>query len=293
MLNQRVVGSILLFGQVLDLLGGLYLAYDLFGGTKGPLRRLTEIITYIAAALAVYGSGVAAIFSLISIYNPRLIATFGFGAALGGAVGLAAGGGIGGGFGYAYNLKYQRRYIMRSSRQRMIYAVVVGLVTGLTGYGFFGLAAMLEADHLAPGQTVVIAFVFSLANGVLFASMLARLLVRRLSEAEQGQKPPFDRVGFLAGVVTGALVGIIIAVGYWLIYTPSVLTVILLATGGAVVAALGVGLFLGGVQGLEWRIGRFSSGGRRLGIFGASLVLIGFGLQSLQYYLMIFAIQLR
>ena len=29
-----------------DLVGGLYLAYDLFGGEKGPLSTLTRLVNY-------------------------------------------------------------------------------------------------------------------------------------------------------------------------------------------------------------------------------------------------------
>jgi hypothetical protein len=44
--DHRTVAAIALWGTALNLLGGLYLAYDLFGGKHGPLRTLTRAVTY-------------------------------------------------------------------------------------------------------------------------------------------------------------------------------------------------------------------------------------------------------
>ncbi|HEX3704192.1 MAG TPA: hypothetical protein VHU82_12745 [Vicinamibacterales bacterium] len=44
--DHRTVAAIALSGTALNLLGGLYLAYDLFGGKHGPLRTLTRAVTY-------------------------------------------------------------------------------------------------------------------------------------------------------------------------------------------------------------------------------------------------------
>lgn len=292
-LNQRFLGGVLLLGQALDLLGGLYLAYDLFGGVKGPLRRLTEIITYIVAALAVNGSGDLAIFYFLSTYNPRLISTFGFEAALGGVIGLAIGGGVGGGFGYAYNLKYQRQYVPRSEGLRLLYAGIIGLVTGLFGYGFYLLAALLAREHFSFTQALLVGLLYSLVNGYVFASMIARLLVRRIPEAEQDKRPVFDRFGFFTGALVGIIISVIISLGYWLLYNPDPLNAVASGIAAAVVAAAGIGLFVGGVQNIERRILELSAQQRRMGIFGASLVLCGFGLQSLQYFVMIFAVSIH
>jgi hypothetical protein len=45
-LDHRTIAAIALSGTALNLLGGLYLAYDLFGGKHGPLRTLTRAVTY-------------------------------------------------------------------------------------------------------------------------------------------------------------------------------------------------------------------------------------------------------
>jgi hypothetical protein len=44
--DHRTLAAIALTGTALNLLGGLYLTYDLFGGKHGPLRTLTRAVTY-------------------------------------------------------------------------------------------------------------------------------------------------------------------------------------------------------------------------------------------------------
>jgi hypothetical protein len=44
--DHHTIAAISLTGTALNLLGGLYLAYDLFGGKHGPLRTLTRAVTY-------------------------------------------------------------------------------------------------------------------------------------------------------------------------------------------------------------------------------------------------------
>ena len=44
--DRHTIAAIALTGTALNLLGGLYLAYDLFGGQHGPLRTLTRAATY-------------------------------------------------------------------------------------------------------------------------------------------------------------------------------------------------------------------------------------------------------
>src|ERR1700674_4731313 len=44
--DHHTIAAIALSGTALNVLGGLYLAYDLFGGKHGPLRTLTRAVTY-------------------------------------------------------------------------------------------------------------------------------------------------------------------------------------------------------------------------------------------------------
>jgi hypothetical protein len=45
-LDRHLLAAISIAGAVCDLMGGLFLAYDLLGGSHGPLRTLTRVVTY-------------------------------------------------------------------------------------------------------------------------------------------------------------------------------------------------------------------------------------------------------
>src|SRR5205807_7758108 len=64
-IDRHTIAGISIFGTVCDVLGGLYLAYDLLGGNNGPLRTLTRVVTYsliISLMLTINGF----LFSLVS-----------------------------------------------------------------------------------------------------------------------------------------------------------------------------------------------------------------------------------
>ena len=54
-MDRHVLAAISIAGTSLDLLGGMYLAYDLLGGKHGPLRALTRGVTYAAIFTTMYG----------------------------------------------------------------------------------------------------------------------------------------------------------------------------------------------------------------------------------------------
>jgi hypothetical protein len=43
---RHIIAAISVIGITLDLLGGMYLAYDLLGGKHGPLHTLARVVTY-------------------------------------------------------------------------------------------------------------------------------------------------------------------------------------------------------------------------------------------------------
>jgi len=61
-----VVAAISITGICLDVLGGLYLAYDLLGGQQGPLRLLTKVVTYSIVFGIGYGLGLGLFFGIAS-----------------------------------------------------------------------------------------------------------------------------------------------------------------------------------------------------------------------------------
>jgi len=44
-IDRHTIALLSIIGTSLDVLGALYLAYDLLGGEHGPLRTLTRVVT--------------------------------------------------------------------------------------------------------------------------------------------------------------------------------------------------------------------------------------------------------
>src|SRR6266849_552396 len=63
-MDKHILALISIIGSSLDVLGALYLAYDLLGGEHGPLRTLTRAVTYGVLFGIGYGLGLGAIFGL-------------------------------------------------------------------------------------------------------------------------------------------------------------------------------------------------------------------------------------
>jgi hypothetical protein len=65
-MDHHTVAAISITGTCLDVLGSLYLAYDLLGGQHGPLRLLTRAVTYSLVFGIGYGIGLGFFFGLAS-----------------------------------------------------------------------------------------------------------------------------------------------------------------------------------------------------------------------------------
>ncbi len=66
MIDKHTLALVSIVGSSLDVLGALYLAYDLLGGEHGPLRTLTRGVTYGALFGAGYGLALGPVFGLAS-----------------------------------------------------------------------------------------------------------------------------------------------------------------------------------------------------------------------------------
>jgi len=64
--DHHTVAVVSITGTCLDVLGSLYLAYDLLGGQHGPLRLLTRAVTYSVVFGIGYGLGLGPFFGLAS-----------------------------------------------------------------------------------------------------------------------------------------------------------------------------------------------------------------------------------
>src|SRR6266513_24072 len=65
-IDKHTLALISIIGNSLDVLGALYLAYDLLGGEHGPLRTLTRGVTYGVLFGAGYGLALGPVFGLAS-----------------------------------------------------------------------------------------------------------------------------------------------------------------------------------------------------------------------------------
>src|SRR5258708_4971873 len=65
-MDHHTVAAVSIVGTCLDVLGSLYLAYDLLGGQHGPLRLLTRAVTYAVIFGIGYGLGLGLFFGLAS-----------------------------------------------------------------------------------------------------------------------------------------------------------------------------------------------------------------------------------
>lgn len=65
-MDHHTVAAVSITGTVLDVLGSLYLAYDLLGGQHGPLRLLTRAVTYSIIFGIGYGLGLGLFFGIAS-----------------------------------------------------------------------------------------------------------------------------------------------------------------------------------------------------------------------------------
>jgi hypothetical protein len=65
-MDHHTVAAVSIIGTCLDVLGSLYLAYDLLGGQHGPLRLLTRAVTYSVVFGIGYGLGLGLFFGLAS-----------------------------------------------------------------------------------------------------------------------------------------------------------------------------------------------------------------------------------
>jgi hypothetical protein len=65
-IDHHTLAAVSIVGTSLDVLGSLYLAYDLLGGQHGPLRLLTRAVTYSVVFGVGYGIGLGLFFGLAS-----------------------------------------------------------------------------------------------------------------------------------------------------------------------------------------------------------------------------------
>lgn len=241
-MDKHTLALISIVGSCFDVLGALYLAYDLLGGEHGPLRTVTRAVTY------------------------GVLFGIGYGLALGPVFGLACG--------VAHGITLAWEY-SRASRNMPVPGVWFDVaVSGIRGCGF-----ALGAGYLF-GPTFGVMFGLLGTAGQVVAY---RAGIRPTMDYAPAARPRLTRMQFYAALnrtAGNAVAGYLSA---------------LVAHGRA--GAVGIGLKLGITIGLittmssactpviEYMADRLPE--RRMGVFGVGLILIGFTLQSVQYWLVL------
>ncbi|MGO9520011.1 MAG: hypothetical protein ACLPND_23490 [Candidatus Korobacteraceae bacterium] len=246
-MDHHTVAAVSITGTCLDVLGSLYLAYDLLGGQHGPLRLLTRAVTY------------------------SIVFGIGYGLGLGLFFGLAAG--ITTGITLAIELN-------RAARGRDHYSLPwEALFSAIRG---LGIGAGL---YLLLGFGFAIAFAILITVGQVFAYSRG---MRPALDYAASRRPRLTRRQFWGTVVR--------TVGY--IAAALVCSTFIHHLEHPWSFALRVGIVTGIVTGVGVTINPYieyyadNLPERRLGAFGIGLILCGFALQSLQYWLTLFDVQL-
>jgi hypothetical protein len=246
-MDHHTVAAISITGSCLDVLGSLYLAYDLLGGQHGPLRLLTRAVTY----SIVFGIG----------YGLGLGAFFGFSA------GVATG----------ITLSIE---LNRAARGLDHYPLPwEGLFSAIRAFGIgVGL-------HRILGLQFAVAFAVLITLGQIFAYSRG---MRPALDYAAARRPRLTRRQFWGTVIR--------TVGY--IVSALLCSAFIHHLDHPWSFAIRVGLVTGIVTGLGVTVNPYieyfadNLPGRRLGTFGIALILCGFALQSLQYWLTLFDVQL-
>jgi hypothetical protein len=245
--DHHSVAAVSITGTCLDVLGSLYLAYDLLGGQHGPLRLLTRAVTYSLVFGIGYGLGLGLFFGLFSGIAAGITLSIEFNRA---ARGL-----------HHYSLPWE------------------ALFSAIRGFGFgAGLYRTL-------GFEFAIAFAILITAGQVFAYSRG---MRPALDYGASRRPRLTRRQFRGTVIR--------TVGY--MATALICSAFIHHVDHAWSFAIRVGLVTGIVTGVGVTVNPYieyyadNLPERRLGAFGIGLILCGFALQSIQYWLALFDVRL-
>ena len=247
-MDKHIVALISIIGSSLDVLGALYLAYDLLGGEHGPLRTLTRAVTY----GILFGTG--------------------YGLALGPVIGLATG------VTHGMTLAWEFSRASRHQPKPGFWADTA--MSAIRGIGF------------ALGAAYSFGAPFGVAFGVLSTAgqtIAYRFGMRPTVDYKPATRPRLSRLQLLG------------AANRTLGYTATGFVSSLVAHNREHAIAIGLkaGVAIGVVTAVagsctpfvEWTADHVPE--RRMGVFGVALILIGFTLQSVQYWLMLLDVSVR
>jgi len=239
-MDHHTVAAISITGTCLDVLGSLYLAYDLMGGQHGPLRLLTRAVTYSLVFGVGYGLGLGLIFGFAS--------------------------GIATGVTLAIELNRAARGLEHYS---LPWEVLFSASRGL-GFGI-GL-------YRTTGSGFAIAFALLVTIGQAFAY-------------SRGMRPALDYAALRRPRITRRQFWGTVIRTFGYMATALACSAFIHHVAHACAFAIRVGLVTGIVTGVGITVNPYieyyadNLPERRMGVFGIGLILCGFALQSMQYWL--------
>ncbi len=248
MMDKHTLALVSITGSSLDVLGALYLAYDLLGGEHGPLRTLTRAVTYGAFFGIGYGLFLGPVFGLVS--------------------------------GAAHGITLAWEFSRASRGEPKPGFWVDTAMSAIRGCGF------------ALGAWYLFGPVFGILLGVLSTAGQAiayRFGIRPTMDYKPAARPRVTRFQLLAALNRTA--------GYAV--TGYVCSLIAQQREHAIAIGLKVGLALGVVTAIigcctpliEWQADHVPE--KRMGVFGIGLILVGFALQSVQYWVALMDVTVR
>jgi hypothetical protein len=239
-IDKHALALVSIVGSSLDVLGALYLAYDLLGGEHGPLRTLTRAVTY----GALFGAG--------------------YGLAFGPVFGLATG--------MTHGITLASEY-SRASKHRP-----------KPGFWYDAAMSAIRGCGFALGA----AYLYGAAFGITFGALITvgqtisyRAGIRPTIDYQPATRLRLTKYQLLA--VANRMVGFA-AAGYLSALAGH-------QSANALSVGVKAGLVIGAVTAIgssfvpiiEWQADRVPE--KRMGVFGVGLILVGFTLQSVQYWL--------
>jgi hypothetical protein len=248
MIDKHTLALISIVGSVLDVLGALYLSYDLLGGEHGPLRTLTRGVTYGAFFGVGYGLVLGPVFGLATAVTHGITLAWEF-----------------------------SRASRRGPKPGFWYDTAMCAIRG----GGFALGA---------------AYLYGATFGAVFGALSTvgqilgyRVGIRPTIDYQPATRPRLTKKQFL-GVVNRT-------VGYTVAGYISALAANQRAN--ALSVGLQAGLAIGVVTAVvsactpfvEWFADHMPQKG--MGVLGVGLILVGFALQSVQYWLTLLDVTIR
>jgi hypothetical protein len=239
-MDHHTIAATSIAGISLDVLGSLYLAYDLLGGQHGPLRLLTRAVTYSVVFGIGYGVGLGLFFGLASGIATGITLSIEFSRA---ARGLDH-----------FSLPWEG-----------LFSAIRGIAFGaglyrIVGFGFGAVFAIL----------ITIGQVLAYSRGM-----------RPAADYTAARRPRLTKRQFWGTIIR--------TVGY--ILTALICSALIHHVDHTWSFALRIGLVIGVVTGVGATINPYieyyadNLPERRLGVLGIGLILCGFTLQSIQYWL--------